>query len=201
MLVGLGAAVVQGADAVTKDLDLWFRSTAHPGSPRQRSRSVRCIRVEEQPTACSPDRDWTTSTSSSSATACAISTPSTPPRSTSALAPGLIVKVLPIARVLASKRAADRPKDRAVIPALEAAIAAIKESSGRLLPVGATPIPAPGATTSTGAASLKSDSDPLEIRTLVSGRPPPSGQEPCEGSKAANVPRQRQTNATISYGA
>ncbi|HXU04892.1 MAG TPA: hypothetical protein VN903_28215 [Polyangia bacterium] len=48
-----------------------------------------------------------------------------------ALVPGLVVKVLPIDRVLASKRAADRPKDRAVVPALEAAIAAIKESSGR----------------------------------------------------------------------
>jgi hypothetical protein len=47
------------------------------------------------------------------------------------LVPGLVLKVLPIDRVLASKRAADRPKDRAVIPALEAAIAAIKESSGR----------------------------------------------------------------------
>jgi len=31
MLVGLGAAVVQGADAVTKDLDLWFPSISHPG--------------------------------------------------------------------------------------------------------------------------------------------------------------------------
>lgn len=48
-----------------------------------------------------------------------------------ALVPGLIVKVLPIDRVLASKRAADRPKDRAVIPALKAAVAAIKESSQR----------------------------------------------------------------------
>jgi len=42
----------------------------------------------------------------------------------------VVVKVLPIERVLASKRAANRPKDRAVIPALEAAIAAIKETSG-----------------------------------------------------------------------
>jgi hypothetical protein len=31
MLVGLGAVVVQGADAVMKDLDLWFRPTPHPG--------------------------------------------------------------------------------------------------------------------------------------------------------------------------
>ena len=30
MLVGLGAAVLQGADAVTKDLDLWFRSIGDP---------------------------------------------------------------------------------------------------------------------------------------------------------------------------
>ena len=48
-----------------------------------------------------------------------------------ALVPGLVLKVLPIDRVLAGKRAANRPKDRAVVPALEAAIAAIKESSGR----------------------------------------------------------------------
>ena len=38
---------------------------------------------------------------------------------------GAGVKVLPLPRILASKRAADRPKDRAVIPALEEALAAI----------------------------------------------------------------------------
>lgn len=38
---------------------------------------------------------------------------------------GAGVKVLPLSRILASKRAADRPKDRAVIPALEEALAAI----------------------------------------------------------------------------
>ena len=37
MLVGLGAAVLQGADAVTKDLDLWFRSIADPGHRRNGS--------------------------------------------------------------------------------------------------------------------------------------------------------------------
>ena len=31
ILVGPGAAVLQGADAVTKDLVLWFRSIAEPG--------------------------------------------------------------------------------------------------------------------------------------------------------------------------
>ena len=46
----------------------------------------------------------------------------------SAVAPDVTLQVLPIERVLVSKRAAGRLKDKAVIPALEAAIAAIKES-------------------------------------------------------------------------
>jgi len=129
-LVGLGAAVVQGADAVTKDLDLWFRSTAHPGVAEAARRVGAVFAWRNNPPLfsgpglddidivikCDGLRDF----DAEYATAIDI-----------ALAPGLIVKVLPIDRVLASKRAADRPKDRAVIPALEAAIAAIKESSGR----------------------------------------------------------------------
>jgi hypothetical protein len=45
-----------------------------------------------------------------------------------AVAPDVTLRVLPIERVLASKLAAGRLKDKAVIPTLEAAIAAIKES-------------------------------------------------------------------------
>jgi hypothetical protein len=41
---------------------------------------------------------------------------------------GVTVRVLPLDRILTSKRAADRPKDRAVIPALEEALAAIEGS-------------------------------------------------------------------------
>ena len=37
---------------------------------------------------------------------------------------GVSVRVLPLARVIASKRATNRPKDAAQIPALEAALAA-----------------------------------------------------------------------------
>jgi hypothetical protein len=37
------------------------------------------------------------------------------------------VKVLPLARIIESKRAANRPKDRAAIPALEAALAVARE--------------------------------------------------------------------------
>ena len=113
MLVGLGAAVLQGADAVTKDLDLWFRSISDPGLAEvaQKIGAAFIRRIK-----CDGLLDFDSEYSRAVDVA---------------LVPGLIVKVLPIDRVLASKRAADRPKDRAVIPALEAAIAAIKESSGR----------------------------------------------------------------------
>ena len=34
MIIGVGAAVLQGADAVTQDLDLWFRSLGDPAIAR-----------------------------------------------------------------------------------------------------------------------------------------------------------------------
>ncbi len=128
MLVGLGAAVVQGADAVTKDPDLWFRSISHPGLD-EAARKVGAVFVSRNSPPlfsgaglddidvvirCDGLQDF------DAEYAAAIEVE---------LTPNLVIKVRPIERVLASKRAADRPKDRAVIPALEAAIAAIKESS------------------------------------------------------------------------
>src|ERR1044071_642935 len=129
MLVGLGAAVVQGADAVTKDLDLWFRSISHPGLAEAAQKvgavfawrnnpplfSGRGLEDVDVVLRCDGLRDIDTQSQGAIVVA---------------LVPGLVVKVLPIDRVLASKRAADRPKDRAVIPALESAIAAISESAG-----------------------------------------------------------------------
>jgi len=41
---------------------------------------------------------------------------------------GVTVRLLPLDRVIASKRAANRPKDQAVIPALEEPLAAIEDS-------------------------------------------------------------------------
>jgi hypothetical protein len=130
MLVGLGAAVVQGADAVTKDLDLWFRSISDPGLAEVAQKiGAAFIWRNNPPLFSGPGLDdidvviqcdGLLDFDSEYTSALDV-----------ALVPGLIVKVLPIDRVLASKRAADRPKDRAVLPALEAAIAAIKESSRR----------------------------------------------------------------------
>jgi hypothetical protein len=129
MLVGLGAAVLQGADAVTKDLDLWFRSIGDPGLAEAAQKVGAAFVWRNNPPLfsgpglddidvvlkCDGLRDFDSEYQG------AIDL---------ALVPGLVLKVLPIDRVLASKRAANRPKDRAVVPALEAAIAAIKEASG-----------------------------------------------------------------------
>jgi hypothetical protein len=130
MLVGLGAAVLQGADAVTKDLDLWFRSIGDPGLPVAAQKVGAAFVWRNNPPLFSgpglDDIDVVLNCDGlldfDSEYQGAIEF---------VLVPGLVLKVLPIDRVLASKRAANRPKDRAVVPALEAAIAAIKESSGR----------------------------------------------------------------------
>ena len=43
----------------------------------------------------------------------------------------LRIRVLPLERVIASKRAANRPKDAAQLPILEAALAAKRDSGGQ----------------------------------------------------------------------
>ena len=102
LVVGLAAAALQGAPAVTQDIDLWFRNPSDPalqsagghaglfdivvhmhglGSFAQEARRARRIplgRVE--------------------------------------------VRVLPLARIIASKKATDRPEDRAILPVLEDAL-------------------------------------------------------------------------------
>jgi hypothetical protein len=125
MIVGMGAAVLQGADTVTQDIDLWFRSTSHPGvseaarkvggvfawrnnPPAFLGRGLDGVDVVFNPHGLSSFDDEYEG---------ALDVP---------FVEGMIVKVLPIDRVIASKRAADRQKDRNVIPALEAALAAIR---------------------------------------------------------------------------
>lgn len=97
IVVGLAAAVLQGADAVTKNVDLWFKSIADPDVV------IHCDGLQDFATEYAASIEI-------------------------AVAPDVTLQVLPIERVLVSKRAAGRLKDKAVIPALEAAIAAIKES-------------------------------------------------------------------------
>ena len=101
LLVGMGAALLEGAPGTTQDLDLWLQPPALGGEGLDRVDVVLMASGLE-----SFDSEFT--------------------RARDYDLDGVSVKVLPLERVIASKRAAKRPKDTAQIPMLEAALAARK---------------------------------------------------------------------------
>lgn len=127
MVVGLTSAALQGANTTTIDIDLWF---AQIGDPRI-NEAARVAggglvsdfglmpaalagplgeRFDVVPTMSGLgtfDEEWA--------------------HTKTVRVDGVPLRILNLARILASKRAADRPKDRAVIPALEEALAALEE--------------------------------------------------------------------------
>jgi hypothetical protein len=125
LLVGMGAAIIEGAPVTTVDLDVWFGnqpawdeiraalgqvggfyspgSGLHPpmlGGPGLERLDL-VLHAHGLDTF---EEEYT--------------------RSREYKLAGLKVRVLPLERVIVSKRAAWRPKDQAAIPALEAALAA-----------------------------------------------------------------------------
>jgi hypothetical protein len=124
MVVGLSAAIVQGANSVTQDIDLWFASVSDP---------------QIAPAAAAAGGIWVSGFGMMPAqlggaldrfdVVILMSGLGTfdkeYPDALDAQIDGVDVKVLPLSRILASKQAANRSKDRAVIPALEEALAAI----------------------------------------------------------------------------
>lgn len=130
MVVGLSAAVLQGADTVTADVDLWFEDRADPriGEAVKRAGGVWIPgnfgmmpptiggdilgdRFDVVLTLTGLD-DFATERASARLMR----------------VDDLDLPVLSLRRVLHSKRAAARPKDLAVLPALEAALAAQEDS-------------------------------------------------------------------------
>lgn len=125
MVVGMGAAILQGADQATNDLDLWFESVSNPKvSEAARKAHGVFIWRSDLPMFAGKGIDHI-----DAVTHCdglesfreeyknALEIPFA----------GLILKVLPIDRVIASKVAAGRAKDKAVMPSLLAALAAIRK--------------------------------------------------------------------------
>jgi hypothetical protein len=124
LIVGMGAALLEGATGTTQDLDLWFGSidperlgeaarqaggfyTAGFGMqpPAIGGRGLDRIDVVLNASGLRPfDEEYAGSQEYE--------------------VDGVRVRVLPLARVIASKRAANRPKDSAQLPILEAALAA-----------------------------------------------------------------------------
>ncbi len=127
LLVGMGAALLEGASGTTQDLDIWFGSI-DAGKLTEAARGAGGFytqgfglqppaiggdgleRVDVVPTAsglASFDDEYT--------------------KASDYDLDGLRVRVLPLARIIVSKRAANRPKDRAQLPLLEATQAAKEE--------------------------------------------------------------------------
>ena len=126
LVVGLSAAALQGAPMVTQDVDLWFRDLQHAGlhralkkvggilvpsvglnPPTLAGESVRCFDIVL--TVHGID-DFDTEAS----------------RAISVSLGKFLIKVLPLERIIVSKRYLNREKDRMVLPALKAAWAALR---------------------------------------------------------------------------
>jgi hypothetical protein len=126
LIVGMGAALIEGAPGTTQDLDLWF---GHINAEQLREAASRAGGLYTSGFGLQPpaiggaglDRVDVVLTASGLESF----------ESEFSLArdyelDGVPVKVLPLERVIVSKRAAKRPKDTAQIPMLEAALAARK---------------------------------------------------------------------------
>jgi hypothetical protein len=127
MVVGLSAAIVQGANTSTQDIDLWFATISDPQiAPAAAVAGGIWVSgfgmMPPQLGGALGDRFDVVNLMSGLGTF-----DKEYPGALDAQIDGIAVKVLPLARILASKRAADRPKDRAVIPALEEALLVIAE--------------------------------------------------------------------------
>lgn len=124
LIVGMGAALIEGAPGTTQDLDLWFGSI---DAERLREAAGRAGGLYTpgfglQPPALGGeglDRVDVVLTASGLES---FDTEFTRARDYDL--DGVPVKVLPLERVIVSKRAAKRQKDAAQIPMLEAALAA-----------------------------------------------------------------------------
>jgi hypothetical protein len=124
LIVGVGAAVLQGAPLVTQDIDIWFEDRADPRLHDAARRAGGVFvpgHFGMMPTQLGGgelgDRlDVVTTPQGLDTFAVEYE------RALVLELDGRQVHVLPLERVIASKRAAGRPKDLAVLPALEAAL-------------------------------------------------------------------------------
>ena len=131
LVVGLSAAALQGAPAVTQDIDLWFRDLS---DPRFQEIVRRVGATYVPPSITNPPllvgsgvalfdlvvhMHGLRSFDEEYAGAIEIE-----------IVPGVSARVLPLERIVASKRAAGRDKDLAILPVLEDALRTIRDREG-----------------------------------------------------------------------
>jgi hypothetical protein len=130
LLVGMGAALIEGAHGTTQDLDLWFGSidAASVGEAAQRAGGFDTSGMGLQPPTIGGE--------GLDRVDLVLSAQGLGPfedeyaRAHEYDLDDVRVRVLPLERVIASKRAANRAKDVAQLPLLEAALAARRDAEG-----------------------------------------------------------------------
>ena len=129
LLVGLSAAVLQGANTATRDIDLWFADTSDPGM-RDAIREANGIWVSGAFGARPPQIGGDAVGDRLDVVTYMHGLGTFEEEYAGAVTmeiDGIALRVLPIERIIASKRASGRPKDLAALPALEEALAAARE--------------------------------------------------------------------------
>ncbi len=126
LIVGMGAALIEGAPGTTQDLDLWFGRLdgEQLSEAARRAGGLYTSGFGQQPPAVGGaglDRVDIVLTASGLESFEREFT-----RGREYDLDGVRVKVLPLERVIVSKRAAKRPKDTAQLPMLEAALEALR---------------------------------------------------------------------------
>lgn len=125
MLVGMSAALVQGARGSTEDLDLWFEQLTDPKIAEATQRVGGVWVTRTQPPLLGGGalgERWDVVTQVSGLPDFATEYA----QAKRFEIDGVSVPVLPLDRIIVSKRAANRPKDQAVLHALETALKVLK---------------------------------------------------------------------------
>jgi predicted nucleotidyltransferase len=126
MVVGMAAAIVQGADRGTEDVDLWFASRSDPSiDEAARAAGGSFAWRANPPMIVGKDLNNIDIVSKCSGLG---SFEEEYEKAVDGEIAGVPVKMLPLERVIASKKAAGRPKDKIAIPSLEAALVALRST-------------------------------------------------------------------------
>jgi len=130
LVVGLAAAALQGAPAVTQDVDLWFRTLPDP----RLMRALTAVGASYlPPTASTPPLLVGAGTELFDVVVHVhgLDTFAEEAGRAARIRLGRVeVPVLPLARIIASKKATGRPKDLSILPALEDTLRAHRHTAG-----------------------------------------------------------------------
>jgi hypothetical protein len=131
LVVGMSGALIQGARGATEDIDLWFERTSHPGIG-EAVKEVGGVWISGMFGMRPPALGGDVLGDRFDVVLLAQGLRSFDEEYAESVTfdvEGVPLRILPLARILTSKRAAGRPKDLAQIPALEEAILAASEDS------------------------------------------------------------------------